>query len=68
MMRLDEIGENCYNFTAKAVSNVTNKTEQARGGQKEMQVPMEMHHVRGSEPELPDGEDVDEVRRWIDML
>ena len=40
-----------------------NKTEQARGGQKEMYVPTEVDHVSGSEPEEEDWEDVDDVRR-----
>ena len=39
------------------------KTEQARGGQKYTQVPMEVDHVGGSEPEEEDWDDVDEVRR-----
>ena len=60
MMRLDEIGEN---LKAKVVSYTTNKTEQTRGGQKEMYVPMEVDHVCGSEPEEEDWGDVDEVRR-----
>ena len=44
MMRLDEIGENCENLKARVVSYTTNKTEQARGAQKDLHVPME---VRG---------------------
>ena len=51
------------NFKAKVVSYTTNKTEQTRGGQREMCVPMEVDHVRGSEPEEEDLEEVDEVRR-----
>ena len=63
MVRLDEIGENYENFKAKVVACTTNKTEQARGGQKEMSVPMEVGHVSGSEPEEEDWADVDEVRK-----
>ena len=44
MMRLDGIGENYENLKAMAVSYETNKTEQARGGQKEMHVPTEVDH------------------------
>ena len=62
MMRLDEIGENFENLKATVVSYTTNKTEQARGGQNEMQVPMEVDHVSGSDPEEEDVQDVDEVR------
>ena len=51
MVRLGEIGKNCENLKAKVVACTTNKTEQARGGQKEMSVPMEVGHVSGSEPE-----------------
>ena len=61
MMRLDEMGENYENLKAKVVSYTTNKTEQTRGGQKEMHVPMEVDHVSGSQPEEEDWEDVDEV-------
>ena len=69
MMRLDEIGENFENLKAKVVSYTTNKIEQARGGQKEMYVPMEADHVSGSEPEEDAWEYVEEVRRGsIDML
>ena len=42
--------------------NTTN--EQARGGQKEIHVPMEVD-VSGSEPEEEDWGDVDEVRRGV---
>ena len=42
MMRLDEIDEN---FQAKVVLHTTNKTEQ---------VPMEVDHVSGSEPDEED--------------
>ena len=63
MLRLDEIGENCENLKAKVVSYTTNKTEQSRGGQKDMYVPMGVGHVRGSEPQKEDWENVDEVRR-----
>ena len=45
------------------VSHTTNKTEQARGGREEMYVPMEVHHVSGSQPEEEDWKVVDEVRR-----
>ena len=48
---LDGIGENCEDLKAKVVSYTTNKTEQARGGQKEMHMPIEVHHGGGSEPE-----------------
>ena len=48
----DEIGENHTNFKANVVSYTTNKTELARGGQKETQVPMEVDHASGSEPEV----------------
>ena len=64
MMRLDEIGKNCENLKAKVVLCTTNRTEQTRGGQKDMYVPMEVDHVCGSEPEEEDWEDVDEIRRW----
>ena len=60
-MRLGEIGENYENLKAKVVSCTANETEQARGGQKEMYVPVEVDHVSGSEPE-EDWGDVDEVR------
>ena len=63
MLRLDEIGENCENLKAKVVSYTTNKTEQSRGGQKDMYVPMDVGHVRSSEPQKEDWENVDEVRR-----
>ena len=62
-MRSDEIDQNYENLKAKVVSYPTNKTEQARGGQKEMHVPMEVDHVSGSEPEEEDRKEVDEVRR-----
>ena len=45
------------------VSYTTNKTEQTRGGQKELYVSMEVDHVSGSEPQEEDLEDVDELRR-----
>ena len=63
VMRLDEIGENCENLKAIVVSDTTNKTGQARGGQKVVHVPMEVDYVSGSEPEEEDWEDVEEVRR-----
>ena len=63
MIWLDEIGENHENLKAKVVPYTTNKTEQTRGEQKKMHVPMEMDHVGGSEPEDEDGEDVKQVRR-----
>ena len=44
-MRLDEIGEIGENLKGKVVSYTTNKTEEARGGQKGRQVPMEVDHV-----------------------
>ena len=46
------------------VSYTTNKTEQARRGQKEMHVPMEVDHVSGSKLER-DWEHVDEVSKGI---
>ena len=46
------------------VSYTTNKVEQARGGQKETTVPMELDHVSGGEMYGEDWEDVDEVRRY----
>ena len=49
---LDEIGESLENLKAKLASSFTvNETWQARGGQKETQVPMEVDHVSGSETE-----------------
>ena len=63
MMRLDEIRKNFENIKAKVVSCATNKTEQARRGQKEMYVPMEVDRASGNEAEEDDWEDVDEVRR-----
>ena len=36
MMRPDEIGENYEDFKVNVVSHTTNKTEQTRGGQKDM--------------------------------
>ena len=48
------------------VSCTTNKTEQPRGGQKEMHVPV-VSHVSGSEPKEADWEDVDEVM-WFLLL
>ena len=62
-MRLDEISENYKNLKAKVVSYTTNESEQARGGQKEMLVPIEVDCVSGSEPEEEGWRDVDEVRR-----
>ena len=62
LMRLDEIGENCENLKAKVVSYTTNKAEQARGGQKETAVPMELDNVSGSELYDDVWDDVDEVR------
>ena len=62
-MRLDEIGKNYENLMAMVVSYTTSKTEQARGGQKEKHVPMEVDLVSGSEPEGEDWEDVDKIRR-----
>ena len=58
MMRLDEISENYNNLKVKVVSDTTNKTEQTRGGLKEMHVPMDVDHVSGSEPEVEDWENV----------
>ena len=49
MMRLDEIDENYENLMAKVVLFTTHKTEQARGGQKEVYVPMEEDYASGSE-------------------
>ena len=66
--RFDEIGENYENLTAKVLSYTTSETEQARGGHKEIQVPMEVDHVSCSEPAEEDREDVDEVRTGIDTL
>ena len=63
VMRLDEIGENYENLKAKAVSYMTNKSEQARGGQKEMHLSVEVGYVSGSEPEEEDWADVNDVRR-----
>ena len=48
MMKLDEIAVNNGNFKAKMVSYMPNKTEQTRGGQKEMYVPMEVDHYGGT--------------------
>ena len=62
MMRLDEIGKNYENLKARVVSYTTNMTKQTRGGHTEMYVSMEVDHVRGSEPEEEDWEDVNEVR------
>ena len=67
-MKLDEIDENYENLKAKVVSYPTNKTEQARGGQKEMHVPMEVDHVSGREPEEEDRKEVDGSSKGIDML
>ena len=53
LMRLDKIGENCEILMAKVVPYTTNKTEQAREGQKEMHV-MEADKASGSEPEEED--------------
>ena len=36
MMKLDEIAVSCENCKSKVVSHTTNKTEQTRGGQKEL--------------------------------
>ena len=49
LMRLDEIGENYANLKAKVISYTTNKAEQARGGQRETVIPMELDHVSGAE-------------------
>ena len=54
LMRLDETGENQENLKAKVISYTTNKAEQARGGQRDKTVAMELDHVSGGE--------VDEVR------
>ena len=62
LMRLYEIGENCENLKAKVIYCTTNKAEQARGGQRETVVPMELDHVSGGELYDEDWEDVDEVR------
>ena len=61
MMLLDENGENFENLKAKVVSYTTDKTEKARGGHKCMHVPMEVDHVRGSEPEEEDWADVNKI-------
>ena len=63
LMRLDEIGENFENLKARVISHTTNKAEQARGGQKETTVPMELEYVSGSELYDEDWDHVDEVRR-----
>ena len=47
MLRLDEIGENYENLKAKVESCTTTKTEQTRGGQKEMYGPVDEDHVCG---------------------
>ena len=60
--RLDEIGDNYENVMPKVVPYTTNKTEQARGGQEEMYVPMEVDRASGNEAE-DDCENVDNVRR-----
>ena len=52
MMKLDEVAVNYENFKAKVMSKTTNKTEQIRGGQKEMYVPMEADQVSVSEPQV----------------
>ena len=44
------------------ISYTTNKAEQARGGQRETTVPMELDHVSRGEMCDEDWEDVDEVR------
>ena len=62
MISLDEIGENYENLKAR-VLYTTNKTEQARGAQKEMYVPVEVDYVSGSEPKEDDRQDVDEDPR-----
>ena len=49
MMRLDDICENYEDLKAKVVSCTTNKAEQARGGQKETYVPMEVDHASSNE-------------------
>ena len=49
LVRLDEIGENYENLKAKVISYTTNKAEQARGGQRETTVPMDLDHVSGGE-------------------
>ena len=44
----------------------TRPSKREEGGQKEMDVPMDMNHVSDSEPEEEDWEDdVDEVRRGV---
>ena len=64
---VDEIGrdrrELRENLKANVISYTTNKAEQARGGQKETTVPMELDHVIGGEMYGEDWEDVDDVRR-----
>ena len=59
MTRLGEIGENYEHLKAKVVPYTTNKTEQARGGQR-MYVLMEGDHVSGSEADEEDWETEDE--------
>ena len=50
-LRIDETGVNFENLKTKVVSYSTNKTEQTRGGQKAMCVPMDVDKVSGSMPE-----------------
>ena len=54
---------NYENLKAKVVSYTTNKTEQARGREKSIHVPMEVDYVSGSEPKENDWKYLDEVRR-----
>ena len=60
-LRLHEVGENYENLNVKVISYTTNKAEQARGGQRETTVPMELDYVSGSE--LYDEEEWDDVDR-----
>ena len=57
-MRLDGVGEKCENINAKVI----NMAGQARGGQRETTVPMELDNVSGGEMYDEDWEDVNEVR------
>ena len=51
LMTLDEVGDNHEHLKAKVVSHTAYKAEQARGGQKEMTVPIGLDHVSGGEPD-----------------
>ena len=63
MLRLDEIVEHRENRKTEVVSCTANKAEQARGGQKEMYVPMTVDHVSGGKFGDEDWGDVARVRR-----